>query len=46
MDCPKCKIEMEKGHITAKSKGKLMYSTNWYCEKCGHREFSQHNVEF
>ena len=45
MDCPKCKIPMEKGHINAVSKDKLMSSTNWHCEKCGYRDVSQHNMK-
>ncbi|MCH7559865.1 MAG: hypothetical protein IIC67_00595 [Thaumarchaeota archaeon] len=45
MDCPKCENPMDKAHINTVSKEKLTYFTNWYCEKCGHREYSNYDVK-
>jgi len=46
MDCPKCgQPDMEKGYVTTEAEDKDSLVTLWRCEKCGHRERSQHNVQ-
>jgi len=44
MDCPICKIQMEKDYFNANSKDKLSFVTLWKYEKCGYRDRSQHDV--